>query len=212
MPLLGTPRPPLYHGSYQLCYNHLFTALCPPLKGKLCEGHDCAVFLTFILSHFPGKNIGVCSHSFLQGIFLTQGLNLRLLQLLYWQMGSLPLSQLGSQIITSPSRKTEWPWLCKLRGENARRKDITKNLTSMKSTGIRMKEGTPERKVLLICVHKILPFWLYHLLAFIFLLVYIRRAIDGMIKQEQSWSLESVWWFHWLLLIDKEIYSFTQGT
>ena len=35
-------------------------------------------------------------HAFLQGIFQTQGLNLHLLSLLYWQVGSLPLS---------PSRK-----------------------------------------------------------------------------------------------------------
>ena len=38
---------------------------------------------------FPGKNTGVGCHSLLQGIFLTQGLNSRLL---YWQVGSLPLS------------------------------------------------------------------------------------------------------------------------
>ena len=37
----------------------------------------------------PGKNTGVGCHSFLQGIFLTQGLNLCLL---HWQLDSLPLS------------------------------------------------------------------------------------------------------------------------
>ena len=40
----------------------------------------------------PGKNTGVGCYSLLQGIFLTQGLNLRLLHLLHWQAGSLPLA------------------------------------------------------------------------------------------------------------------------
>ena len=45
---------------------------------------------------FPGKNTGVGSHFLLQGIFLTQGLNLHFLFLLNWQADSLSLSQLGS--------------------------------------------------------------------------------------------------------------------
>ena len=47
--------------------------------------------------NFPGKNTGVCCHFPLQGIFPTQGLNLCLLSLLHWQVGSLSLSHLGSQ-------------------------------------------------------------------------------------------------------------------
>ena len=38
----------------------------------------------------PGKNTGVGGHVLLQGIFLTEGLNLHLLILLHWQVGSLP--------------------------------------------------------------------------------------------------------------------------
>ena len=38
----------------------------------------------------PGKNTGVGCHSLLQGIFLTQGMNLCLLHLLPWQVDSLP--------------------------------------------------------------------------------------------------------------------------
>ena len=38
----------------------------------------------------PGKNTGVGCHSFLQGIFLTQGPNPNFLCLLHWQMGPLP--------------------------------------------------------------------------------------------------------------------------
>ena len=39
----------------------------------------------------PGKNTGVGCHFLLQGIFLTQGSNPRLLHLLHWQADSLPL-------------------------------------------------------------------------------------------------------------------------
>ena len=41
---------------------------------------------------FPGKNTRVGFHALLQGIFQTQGSNLGLLHLLYWQAGSLPLA------------------------------------------------------------------------------------------------------------------------
>ena len=43
----------------------------------------------------PGKNTGVGCHALLQGIFLTQRLNPRLLFLLHWQVGSLPLAPPG---------------------------------------------------------------------------------------------------------------------
>ena len=42
---------------------------------------------------FPRKNTGVGYHFLLQGIFLTQGSNPRLL---HWQADSLPLSHQGS--------------------------------------------------------------------------------------------------------------------
>ena len=45
--------------------------------------------------HSPGKNTGVGCHFFLQGIFPTQGSNPRLLSLLYWESGSLPLAPPG---------------------------------------------------------------------------------------------------------------------
>ena len=44
----------------------------------------------------PGKNTGVGCHFLLQGIFLTQGVNLCLLLFRYWHADSLPLSHLGS--------------------------------------------------------------------------------------------------------------------
>ena len=40
----------------------------------------------------PGKNTGVGSYALLQGIFLTQGSDSRLLCLLNWQVGSLLLA------------------------------------------------------------------------------------------------------------------------
>ena len=48
------------------------------------------------MKNSPGKNSGVVSHFLLQGTFLTQGWNPGLLCLLHWQVGSLPLSPLGS--------------------------------------------------------------------------------------------------------------------
>ena len=42
-----------------------------------------------------GKNTRVSCHDLLQGIVLTQGLNLLLLFLLHWQTGSLPLAPPG---------------------------------------------------------------------------------------------------------------------
>ena len=47
---------------------------------------------------FPGKNIGVGCHFFLQGIFLTQGLSPSLLHLLHWQVEFSPLSHQGSPV------------------------------------------------------------------------------------------------------------------
>ena len=48
------------------------------------------------------------SHYLLQGIFLTEGLNLCLLCLLHWQAGPLPLCHLGIPRITRDfSQKVE---------------------------------------------------------------------------------------------------------
>ena len=43
--------------------------------------------------NFPGRNIRVGCHFLLQGIFLTQALNRRLLSLLHWQEDFLPLKK-----------------------------------------------------------------------------------------------------------------------
>ena len=69
--------------------------------------HSWSVMFDFLRSHglqparllcpwnFPGKNTGVGRHFLLQGIFPTQGQNLRLLHLLHWQEGFLSLGPPG---------------------------------------------------------------------------------------------------------------------
>ena len=74
------------------------------------EGSTCAVEFNSLWPHglwptrcfwnFPGKNTGAGCHFLLQGIVLTQGLNLRLLQLLHWQVDSLPLAPPGKPMRT----------------------------------------------------------------------------------------------------------------
>ena len=61
----------------------------------------------------PGKNSAVSFHFLFQGIFLTQGLNLHLLN---WQADSLPLSHQGSPtwLIQFSSLAQSWSTLCNL--------------------------------------------------------------------------------------------------
>ena len=51
---------------------------------------------------FPGKNTGVGCHVLLQGMFLTQGSNQRLL---HWQACSLPVNQLGNTTFSAEKNK-----------------------------------------------------------------------------------------------------------
>ena len=55
----------------------------------------------------------VSIHFRLQGIFPTQGVNLHLLCLLHWQADSLPLSHMGS-LLVSPSGIEPVPLQCSL--------------------------------------------------------------------------------------------------
>ena len=57
-----------------------------------------------------GKNTGVGCHALLQRVFLTQGSNLRLLGLLHWQGGSLPLAQPGKLRTTILSNNSASGW------------------------------------------------------------------------------------------------------
>ena len=57
---------------------------CPPLL----QPHGLQLTRLLCPQDFPGKNTGVGCHFLLDGIFLNQGSNLRLLHLLHWQAGS----------------------------------------------------------------------------------------------------------------------------
>ena len=56
---------------------------------------DCSPPGSSVYGDSSGKNTGVGCHALLQGTFPTQGPNPRLLCLLHWQEGSLPLAPLG---------------------------------------------------------------------------------------------------------------------
>ena len=55
----------------------------------LCDPVDCSQPGSFVHGDSPGKNTRAGCHFLLQRIFLTQGSNQRLLNLLHWQVGSL---------------------------------------------------------------------------------------------------------------------------
>ena len=57
---------------------------------------DCSLPGSSVHGDSRGKNIGVGCHALLQGSFPAQGWNPRLLALLHWQAGSLPLVHLRS--------------------------------------------------------------------------------------------------------------------
>ena len=57
----------------------------------LCNPIGCSPPGSSVLGDSPGKNTGVSCHALLQEIFPTQESNPRLLHLLHWQAGSLPL-------------------------------------------------------------------------------------------------------------------------
>ena len=73
--------------------------LCP----TLCDPSDYSLPGFSIHGIFQAKNTGVGWHFLLQGIFLTQRTNLRLL---HWQEDSLPLSHQGSPAITTAAHKS----------------------------------------------------------------------------------------------------------
>ena len=58
----------------------------------LCNLTDCSPPGSSVHGDTPGKNTGVGCHILLQGTFPAQGWNPRLLCLLHWQAGSLPLA------------------------------------------------------------------------------------------------------------------------
>ena len=74
---------------------HIIVCKCPQLCLTLCNPVDCRPLGSV---EFPGKNTEVGCHFLSQRIFLTQGLNLRLLCLLHWQAHSLSSGPPGNPI------------------------------------------------------------------------------------------------------------------
>ena len=68
----------------------------------LCDPMDCSPPGSYCPWDSPGKNTRVGFHALLQGIFLTQGLNMCFLHC-WWIL--YPLSQLGSQILVYSTTK-----------------------------------------------------------------------------------------------------------
>ena len=83
----------------------------------LCDPVDCSSPGSLSMDS-PGKTTGVGCYALLQGIFPIQGLNPRLLHLLHWQAGSLPLAPPGK------------PRLCCVQGNQERLLGICQSLVS----------------------------------------------------------------------------------
>ena len=77
-----------------VCVCHLPISICACMLSHFSHVWLFVTSWTVAHQNFPGKKTRVGCHVLLQGIFLTQGLNLSLLCLLHWQAGSLPLAPL----------------------------------------------------------------------------------------------------------------------
>ena len=79
--------------------NFCHPGLCLVIQScqTLCDPMDCSPPGSSIHGIFQARILEWVA--ILQGNFLTQGLNLHLLHVLYWQADSLPLSHLGSQLL-----------------------------------------------------------------------------------------------------------------
>ena len=91
---------PLYiyaSGYYILLLSFIYVhMLAQSLQSYLtmCGPMDCSLIASSVHGTLQGKNTGVGCHDFLQGIFLTQGMNPCLL---HWQADSLPLTTREAQ-------------------------------------------------------------------------------------------------------------------
>ena len=76
------------------CIHAKSLQFCP----TLCDPIDCSLPGSSVYGNFPGENTGGDCRFLLQEIFLAQGSNARLLNLLHWQTDSLPLAPLGKTV------------------------------------------------------------------------------------------------------------------
>ena len=86
-----------YESIHIVCVQHAHTRSI--VSDSSCDPMDCSTLLC--PWDFPGKNTGVGCHFLLQGIFLTQASNLRLLCLLHWLADYLPLVPPGKPFTLS---------------------------------------------------------------------------------------------------------------
>ena len=78
---------------------------CHLVVRVFCDPIDCSPWI-LCPWNFPGKNTGVGCHFLLQGIFLTQRWNTRVL---HWQADSLPLNHQGSPCQQEKPVNREFP-------------------------------------------------------------------------------------------------------
>ena len=110
-----------FYWSWQRTSFFLFDHLCACVHTKshqscptLLQPHGLYLPSSSVRRGAPDKNTGVDCHALLQGIFLTQRSNLRLLQLLHWQvLSSLPLVPPGKLdcLYRSPIFYFRWEFL-----------------------------------------------------------------------------------------------------
>ena len=90
--LLINYKKKMYFHSGKGCY--VRAQSCP----TVCNPMDCSLPGSSVHGIFQARSTGVGYHFLLQGIFLTQGLNVPLLRLLLWQVDSLPLVPPGKPL------------------------------------------------------------------------------------------------------------------
>ena len=93
---------------YSLFYEKSCCCLVTKLRPALLGPHGLQCTKLLCPWNFPGKNTGMdCCF---QGLSLTQESNLQLLQLLHWQVHSLPLSRLGTPTSFSATSVSNMLW------------------------------------------------------------------------------------------------------
>ena len=99
----GSLTSPALAGGFWLFFFFFFLPLAFQFKSKSesqsVVSNSLRPCVLYSPRHSPGQNTGAGSCSLLQGIFLIQGLNLRLLHLLHWQAGSLLLVPPGKPFV-----------------------------------------------------------------------------------------------------------------
>ena len=84
----------------KLLLKNCFETFSHPVVSNSLWPHGLQLASLLCPQNSPGKNMGEGCHSFFQGIFLIQGVNLRLL---HWQGDSLPLSHQVSPYVIKPT-------------------------------------------------------------------------------------------------------------